>query len=134
MYMKKVLIPLFASLVLMSACKDDDHHHDDYHVDVVIAQPTEATEFNTGDMIQLRVNFSTDATIHDIEVVIENETTGEEVYHFDQPDHQPLLYELIDSVALTVTDTTNFVLSASTWSHDTEDSPIIEERMFLVLP
>ena len=133
--MKKNLLLLLLVGTFFTACEDDEdphHHHGDYMVTIDIQSPGAGSQFTNGDSLHIHVNFTNDDVIHYVQVIVENASTGEEIYNEQEHAHADLSMTYHDHVELSATETGDYVLRALSWPHDSDEHKITEEVMFQV--
>ena len=135
--MKYLLLPVLfvCTMMSMSSCKEDDLPIDaPYDINITFIEPGESEIFTSGDELHMEIDFERTGTIHYIDVLAMNETTGDTIYysgeiHADAEN----FYSFHEHQDLSIAVLSNCKVVASSWEHDPIDK-ISEEIHFTVNP
>ncbi|MBK6730598.1 MAG: hypothetical protein IPG60_06380 [Bacteroidetes bacterium] len=120
--MKNKFIVFIATAMVfsLSACdeKVDDTPDPNYDARITIIEPDEGMVMNSGEELHIEVDVEVVGTIHNVEVLALNETTGDTIlYYLDMP-HTQNLFQFHDHVEPIVTEISNCIVRASSWGMD----------------
>ena len=119
-----------------SSCKEEDHMHGDtYEANINFVTPAADQEFTSGEEVHMEINFTNDATIHNVMVRVIRDSDQAEVFLWEYHVHAETgSYMFHEHVMLTATGHEHFTIEASTWDHDSEAVPIVATRSIHVEP
>ncbi len=117
-----------------SCAKDDTPDGGTYDIHITFIEPGEGEDFFNGDELHMEIDFERSGTIHYLDVLALNNTTGDTIFysgiiHADVND----FYAFHEHQALSVVSSAECKIVASSWEHDPVDK-ISEEIHFTVNP
>lgn len=107
-------------VIALSACDNKKEETPDtkYDATITIIEPDEGMVMNSGEELHIEVDVEVAGTIHNVEVLAFNETTGDTIlYYLDMP-HTQNLFQYHEHVVPTVTEISNCWVKASSWGMD----------------
>ncbi|MFN3940563.1 MAG: hypothetical protein ACK4IY_08235 [Chitinophagales bacterium] len=120
--MKNLLAICFAliiSVVFYSCDKNkDDNPTTDYTATITILEPEEGMVMNDGEELHVEVDFENDAVIHNLEILVLNETSGDTIMFFSEHVHADNLYQFHEHEHVHVMENSNCKVTALTWDED----------------
>ena len=135
--MKYLLLPalLVYTLISISSCKKDELPIDEpYDINITFIEPGEGEVFTSGDELHMEIDFERTGTIHYIDLLAMNETTGDTIYysgiiHADATD----FYSFHEHQDLVISVASDCKVVASSWENEPIDK-ISEEIHFTANP
>lgn len=123
------------TVTFFTSCKKDDTPEPDvYDINITFIEPGEAETYTSGDELHMEIDFERTGTIHYVDVIALNETTGDTIYysgaiHADAED----FYSFHEHAILSIAVASDCKVVASSWEGNEADK-ISEEVHFTANP
>lgn len=120
--MQKILIicvSIIISTTIISCDKNSDNNpSDEYTATITILEPEDGMVMNSGEELHVEVDFENDTEIHNVEVLVMNETSGDTIMFFSEHVHVENLYQFHEHEHVLVTEVSACKVTALTWDDD----------------
>lgn len=119
--MKKTISTLILAVIIsvgFTACNKEDGPIENQGPGITIVEPSSANNpFISGQSMRIRVDFTDDEELHEMEVSVVRQHDGAEVFNRFTHNHSTLAIIMVDTV-LTTAMHSNFVVTARATDHD----------------
>lgn len=120
--MNKLLIVcmffIISGVIISCDKNNDDNHPGEYSATITILEPDEGMVMNSGEELHVEVDFENDAEIHNVEVLVMNETNGDTIMYFNEHVHVDNLFQFHEHEHVNVTEISSCKVTALTWDED----------------